>query len=38
MATKKIFKFALDTAVNQTVEMPVGSKILCLKVQYDVPC
>ena len=35
---KTIYKYPLETTDNQTVEMPLDSKILCIQVQGDKPC
>ena len=33
-----IWKYPLETVTNQTVRMPLGSKILTVQVQHAYPC
>ena len=35
---KKIFKYPLEITGLQEIEMPKGSKILSVQMQYDKPC
>lgn len=35
---QKIFKYELSIKDSQIIKMPIGSKILSVQVQYEVPC
>ena len=35
---KSIWKYELKVLPEQSIEMPFGSRILTVQVQYDVPC
>jgi len=35
---KTIYKYQIETADVQTIEMPAGAKILCLQMQQGKPC
>ena len=33
-----IYKYPLELKDKQTIEMPIGSQILCVQTQFDKPC
>lgn len=35
---KKVFKYPLSIVDLQTVTLPIGAKILCIKLQNEEPC
>ena len=35
---KTIWKYPLKVEGEQTIKMPAGSSLLCVKTQYDRPC
>ena len=35
---RRIYKYKLETADDQTVMMPINAKILCVQVQNEIPC
>lgn len=34
---KTIYKYAIETAQNQSIHVPYGTEILCVQVQYGKP-
>ena len=35
---QRIFKYELEVADRQAIQMPTGAQILCVQVQGNVPC
>ena len=35
---QRIFKYELEVADHQTIQMPTGAQILCVQIQHGVPC
>lgn len=35
---KAIWKVELEITESQAIELPINAKILCVKVQHDIPC
>lgn len=35
---KKIWKFPLEMADEQVIQMPAGSEALCVQMQHDIAC